>query len=44
MSYDAIFTKVEEKIFRIINRPEKLNAMSRQLLSELDSAQMNSRI
>ena len=40
MSYEAIiYEKVEEKIFRVtLNRPEKLNAMSRQLLSDLDSA------
>src|ERR1051325_9884644 len=40
MAYEAIiYEKVEEKIFRVtLNRPEKLNAMSRQLLSDLDSA------
>jgi enoyl-CoA hydratase/carnithine racemase len=40
IAYEAIiYEKVEDKIFRItLNRPEKLNARSRQLLSELDSA------
>lgn len=40
MAYTAIvYEKVEEKIYRLtLNRPEKLNAMSRQLLSDLDSA------
>src|SRR2546423_5769580 len=40
MAYETIsYEKGEDKIFRIpLNRPEKLNAMSRQLLSELDGA------
>lgn len=40
MAYEAIiYEKVEDKICRItLNRPEKLNAMSRQLLSDLDGA------
>jgi enoyl-CoA hydratase len=40
MAYEVIiYEKVEDKIFRItLNRPEKLNAMSRQLLAELDEA------
>lgn len=34
-----IYEKVEDKIFRItLNRPEKINALSPQLLSELDQA------
>src|SRR5207245_9723610 len=34
-----IYEKVEDKIFRItLNRPEKINALSPQLLAELDQA------
>jgi enoyl-CoA hydratase len=40
MAYETIvYETVEERVFRItLNRPEKLNAMSERLLSELDSA------